>query len=176
LIFTELQLPGAFLIESEIHSDSRGAFARTYCRESFRKAHLHTDYPQANLSLNKKIGTLRGLHYQKSPCAEVKLVRCVQGSLYDVIVDLRSESPTFLEWQALELSAKNGHALYIPEGFAHGFQTLENDTLVYYHMGNNYVSSSARGIRWNDPLLDISWPLSELIISDKDTNYPNYVV
>lgn len=174
MIFTETKLPGAFVIELEKHADQRGFFARTFCREEFATHGLNAQVVQCNVSFNKCKGTLRGMHFQAAPFAEAKLVRCTSGSIYDVIIDLRPSSPMFKRHYALELSAKNGKMLYIPEEFAHGFQTLEDDTEVFYQMSQTFSPEHARGVRWNDPAFGIEWPEDERIILERDRNYPDF--
>jgi len=175
LIFTETKLAGAFVIEPERRADKRGFFARTYCRQEFEEHGLNPDVVQCNVSFNKRKGTLRGMHYQAAPFAEVKLVRCTSGSIYDVIIDLRPASTTFKQYFAAELSAENRRMLYIPEDFAHGFQTLQDDTEVFYQMAQGYSAEHARGVRWNDPAFGIEWPKDERIIIQRDQNYPDFV-
>lgn len=171
--FIETPLKGAYLIEIEPISDHRGFFARSWCEQEFSDHGLNSNLVQCNISFNIKKGTLRGMHYQIKPHEEAKLVRCTQGSIYDVIIDIRPDSPTFKLWYGLNLSALNRKMLYIPEGFAHGFQTLEDNTEVFYQMSNFYHGESARGLRWNDPDLGINWILTEnLIISERDNRYP----
>jgi dTDP-4-dehydrorhamnose 3,5-epimerase len=172
--FFETRLPGAFLIEPERHEDERGFFARTFCEQEFATHGLVSRYPQCNLSHNRLRGTLRGMHYQAVPHREAKLVRCATGAIYDVIVDLREDSPTRHEWVGVELSAGGGVALYVPPGFAHGFITLTDETEVFYQMGEFYVPEAARGFRWNDPLFAIAWPLSVAQISERDRCYPDF--
>jgi dTDP-4-dehydrorhamnose 3,5-epimerase len=164
LIFTETELAGAFVIELERHTDERGFFARTFCQQEFEAHGLRAEVAQCNVSFNKRKGTLRGMHYQAAPFAEAKLVRCTAGSIYDVIIDLRPASPTFKRHFAVELSAENHRMLYIPDDFAHGFQTLEDDTEVFYQMAQRYSAEHARGVRWNDPAFGIEWPKGERII------------
>lgn len=171
MIFLETTLRGAYVIELEKREDERGFFSRSWCTEEFAAKGLDTKLVQCNVSFNKKKGTLRGLHYQLPPHAETKLVRCTQGALYDVIVDLRSDSPTFLKWFGVDLTADNHRMLYIPERFAHGFQTLENGTEVFYQMSEFYAPEAARGLRWNDPRLAIAWPEANRTISQKDGEY-----
>ncbi len=175
MIFTETKLAGAFVIELERHTDERGFFARTFCQQEFEAHVLKTQVVQCNVSFNKRKGTLRGMHYQAAPFAEEKLVRCTSGSIYDVIIDLRRTSATFKQYFAVELSAENGRMLYIPEDFAHGFQTLQDDTEVFYQMAQRYSAEHARGVRWNDPAFGIEWPEGERIIIERDQNYPNFV-
>ena len=171
--FTETGLPGAYIVDIEPVEDDRGFFARSWCKNEFAAHGLNTSLAQCNISFNKKKGTLRGLHYQERPYEEAKVVRCTRGAIYDVIVDLRPDSPTRRAWKAVELSADNGRTLYIPEGFAHGFQTLTDDAEVYYHMSEFYYPEAARGVLWNDPLLGIQWPFSaEPIISVRDQAFP----
>ena len=170
--FMETLLSGTFVIEPEPITDTRGFFARTFCRREFEQHGLVGDMAQCNLSFNAKRATLRGLHYQIEPYAEVKLVRCTMGAIYDVIVDLRPGSVTYKRWISVELSAVNRHMLYIPKGCAHGFQTLVDDTEVFYQMSEFYHPECARGALWNDAAFDINWPITEIIISDKDRSYP----
>jgi dTDP-4-dehydrorhamnose 3,5-epimerase len=173
LIFTETKLPGAVLVELEPARDERGFFARSYCEREFRERGLATRFPQCNVSFNHARGTLRGMHYQLEPHAEVKLVRCTAGAIFDVIVDLRAGSPMRLQWTGVELSARNRSALYIPEGFAHGFLTLEDATEVFYQMGAFHEPGAARGLRWDDPTLAIDWPAAPAVISARDASYPD---
>jgi dTDP-4-dehydrorhamnose 3,5-epimerase len=172
--FTPTPLTGAYLIEPELLVDERGFFARTFCQQEFESYRLNPNLRQCNISVNQKKGTLRGMHYQTKPHEEAKLVRCTMGAIYDVIIDIRSESPTFKQWFAIELTAQNRKMLYIPEGFAHGFQTLVDNTEVFYQMSAFYAADCARGIRWNDPTFGIQWPSDNRIISQKDLQYPNY--
>jgi dTDP-4-dehydrorhamnose 3,5-epimerase len=175
LIFTQTKLPGAYVIEVEKREDQRGFFSRTYCREEFEAHGLNSRVVQCNISFNKRKGTLRGMHFQAAPFAEAKLVRCTSGSIYDVIIDLRPGSRTFKQHFAVELSAANHRMLYIPEDMAHGFQTLEEDTEVFYQMSQIYSAEHARGVRWNDPAFGIEWPVDERIIVERDRNYPDFV-
>lgn len=175
MIFTETRLSGAFIVDLERHKDERGFFARVWCREEFRKHALATEMVQGNIAYNRKAGTLRGLHYQRSPHQEVKLVRCTRGAVYDVIVDLRPESSTYLEWVGIELTEENGRMLYVPEGLAHGYQTLADGSEVAYLVSEFYVPGSEAGIRFDDPEVGIEWPLplpDRNIISDRDTSWP----
>jgi dTDP-4-dehydrorhamnose 3,5-epimerase len=174
MIFTETKLRGAFIIEPDRQEDERGFFARTFCQEEFKAHGLNHKWVQCNISFNKKKGTLRGMHYQVAPYEEVKLVRCTMGIIYDVIMDLRPDSPTFREWVAAELTAENRRMLYVPEGFAHGFQTLVDKTEVFYQMSEVYNRASVRGIRWNDPAFKIDWPISITIISGQDNRYSDF--
>lgn len=175
VIFTPTPLPGAMLIEPEPREDHRGSFMRIFCVEEFAAHGLETRLVQCNLSHNHRRGTLRGMHYQAAPREEVKIVRCVRGAIYDVIIDLRPDSPTYTKHFAVVLSATNRQALYVPKGFAHGFQTLEDDTEVLYQMSEFYSPEHARGVRWNDPVFGIEWPIPDPILHDRDASYPDYV-
>jgi dTDP-4-dehydrorhamnose 3,5-epimerase len=172
--FSPTALAGACIIDIEPVRDERGFFARSWCREEFAKHGLNPDLAQCSISFNKKRGTLRGMHYQAKPHEETKVVRCTRGAIYDVIVDLRPESPTFRKWIAVELSADNRRMLYVPPGFAHGFQSLVDDTEVFYQISTFYHPESARGARWDDPAFGIEWPAMERVISDKDRQYPDF--
>jgi dTDP-4-dehydrorhamnose 3,5-epimerase len=172
--FIETKLKGAYLIEPQILEDERGFFARTFCKHKFEAHGLNPSLVQCNISFNKKRGTIRGMHYQAPPHAEAKLVRCTMGSIYDVIIDLRPKSTTFKQWVAVELTTENRKMLYIPEGFAHGFLTLADDTEVFYQMSEFYNPESSRGLRWNDPEFGIGWPFPIIAISTKDMSYPNW--
>jgi dTDP-4-dehydrorhamnose 3,5-epimerase len=172
--FTETRLKGAYIIDIEPIEDERGFFARTWCREEFEALGLNPVFVQCSISFNRLRGTLRGLHYQAKPHEEAKLVRCTMGAIYDVILDLRPDSPTARQWISVELSAENRRSLYVPEGLAHGFQTLADDTEVFYQISAVYVPESVRGIRWNDPAFRLDWPLPITVISQKDQNYPNF--
>jgi dTDP-4-dehydrorhamnose 3,5-epimerase len=172
--FTETQLAGAYIIDPERIEDARGFFARTWDRHEFEARGLNTNLAQCNISYNTRRGTLRGMHYQAAPHAETKLVRCTSGAIYDVIVDLRPSSPTLRQWLAVELSAANRRMLYIPEGFAHGFQTLADHSEVFYQMAAFYASGYARGVRWNDPAFGIVWPETPQVISARDQVYPDF--
>jgi len=176
MIFTETALGGAYLVTPQRIEDERGFFARTLCREEFRLAGLVSDFVQSSISYNRARNTLRGMHYQASPHEETKLVRCTMGSIHDVIVDLRRDSPTFLRWFAAELSAASRSALYIPAGCAHGFLTLEDHCEVLYEITPSYRPESARGCRWNDPAFGIHWPEEIHMISERDRNYPDFSV
>lgn len=171
MIFTETKLKGAFVIDIEPREDERGFFARSWCEDEFAKHGLNSRLAQCNISFNKKRGTLRGMHYQIEPFPEAKLTRCTRGAIYDVIIDLRSHSPTFKQWVSVELNAENRRALYIPAGFAHGFQTLEDNTEVFYQMSEFYHPECARGVRWDDPAFGIIWPIQEVIISAADKQF-----
>ena len=175
MIFIKTELAGAVIIEPERLEDSRGFFARTWCQQEFTEQGLNPNLVQCNISFNKKRGTLRGMHFQEKPFEEAKLVRCTMGAIYDVIIDLRPMSITFKRWASVELTAENRRALYIPAGLAHGFQTLVDDTEVFYQMSESYQPESARGgVRWNDPAFAIVWPLLLTAISDKDQAYPDF--
>jgi dTDP-4-dehydrorhamnose 3,5-epimerase len=175
MVFTETRLKGAFLLDLERKEDERGFFARTFCVDEFQANKLNARMVQCSVSYNKRRGTLRGMHWQDVPAAESKLVRVTRGVIYDVIIDLRRDSPTFKEWFAVELSAGNHRELYVPEGFAHGFQTLEDDTEVFYQMSAPYVPGLAHGVRWNDPAFGIEWPaVEERIMNERDATYPDF--
>jgi dTDP-4-dehydrorhamnose 3,5-epimerase len=163
------------VVELEPIVDERGFFARTFSRDEFESAGLDGDIAQCSISFNETAGTLRGLHYQAAPYAESKLVRCTQGAVYDVIVDLRTESPTFCEWVAIELSAANRLGLFVPKGLAHGFQTITAGAEVLYQISENYQPSAARGVRWDDPRFRIEWPRAERTISARDRAFPDFV-
>lgn len=169
--FIETELAGAWLIELEPAVDERGFFARSWCQREFAEHGLDSQLVQCNISYNARRGTLRGMHYQAAPHGETKLVRVTRGAIYDVLLDVRADSPTFGRWQAFELSADNRRALYIPEGVAHGFQTLSDDADVFYQMGAFYHPQAARGIRWDDPRFAIAWPEAERTISERDRGY-----
>jgi len=175
VLFHETRLEGAFVIELEKREDTRGFFARGWCQKEFEDHGLVAQVVQANVSYNRKKGTLRGMHYQVAPVEETKLVRCVRGGIYDVIIDLRPESPTYKQWMGVELTAENYKMLYVPENFAHGLQTLEDDTEVIYQVSQFYTPGAERGIRWNDPAFRIEWPQDIEVISDKDADWPDYM-
>jgi dTDP-4-dehydrorhamnose 3,5-epimerase len=173
MIFRETALEGAFIIEPELKEDDRGFFARAWCQRELAAHGLNPNVVQANLSYNRHRHTLRGMHYQRPPQGEAKLVRCIRGAIYDVIVDLRKGSPTYRKWVGLTLSAQNRHMLYVPEGFAHGFQTLEDDTELFYLMTEFHTPGSEAGARWDDPAFGIRWPdASTRIMSDRDRKWP----
>jgi dTDP-4-dehydrorhamnose 3,5-epimerase len=176
LIFRETELKGAFIIDCERREDERGFFARTFCSREFAAHGLDQTFVQCNISFNKRKGTLRGMHFQAAPYEETKLVRCSRGSICDVIIDLRRESPTFKRHVAVTLSAENGRMLYIPKGFAHGFQTLEDHTEVFYQMGEYYAPEYQKGVRWDDQAFGIEWPAGEKIIIERDRSYPLFTV
>jgi dTDP-4-dehydrorhamnose 3,5-epimerase len=170
--FEPTKLSGTFIVETEPHEDSRGFFARTFCAQEFTDRGLISTFVQSSISYNYKRGTLRGLHYQLPPACEVKLVRCTAGALYDVIVDLRPDSPTYLQHIGVELTARNRRAVYVPEMLAHGLQTLEDETEVFYQINAFYAPGKATGIRYNDPKLGIAWPLLVTAISERDASWP----
>jgi dTDP-4-dehydrorhamnose 3,5-epimerase len=172
--FSEASLPGVWTIELEQLGDERGWFARTFDVEDFRARGLNPTIVQCNASFNAERGTLRGMHYQAAPHGESKLVRCVRGAIYDVAVDLRPDSPTYCRWFGVELNADSPMMLYLPEGIAHGFQTLSDDCEVLYQMGHEYVPASQRGVRWDDLSFAIDWPAAVVAISEKDRSYPDF--
>jgi len=174
MIFEKTDFEDVYIIEIEKHEDSRGFFARSWDKNEFELKGLNSNLTQCNISLNSKIGTLRGIHYQGEPYQEVKLIRCTRGSLFDVIIDLRNDSKSFKKWLSFKLNEKNHKMLYIPEGFAHGFQTLEDNTEVFYQMTQNFIPNYAFGIRWNDTQFNIKWPIKNPIMSDKDKQFPDF--
>jgi dTDP-4-dehydrorhamnose 3,5-epimerase len=175
MYFYETPLVGAFVVETEMRADERGAFYRSFCRQEFQLHGLANAFVQCSISRNRLRGTLRGMHFQKDPKPEGKLVRCVSGSAYDVIVDLRRESPTFCRWFGIELNDSNGAALYVPPGFAHGFQTLRDCTDILYQMTEYYVPELADGVKWSDPAFGIVWPLEVVAVSERDRSFPAFV-
>lgn len=175
MIFTETKLAGAFVIELERLVDMRGFFATNWSEREFGARGLVPRFVESNLSCSNKRGTLRGMHYQAQPHGQVKLVRCTMGSIFDVIIDLRPGSPTFKQWVSVELTAENRRMLYVPIDFAHGFQTLEDNTEVTYQMSSPYHPESSRGVRWNDPAFGIPWPEAERVIIARDREYPDFV-
>jgi dTDP-4-dehydrorhamnose 3,5-epimerase len=174
VIFTETALSGAYVIDLEPLADERGFFARIWCAREFAARGLESRLVQCSISVNTCRGTVRGMHYQSAPHAEVKLVRCTRGAVFDAIIDLRPDSPTFGRHVAVELTAENRRMLYIPAGVAHGFQTLADGTEVYYQMSEFYAPETARGVRWNDPAFGIQWPITDPIILDRDRAYPDW--
>lgn len=172
--FAETPLSGCYVIDLEQIGDDRGFFARSWCSKEFEAVGLGPRICQANVSYNNARGTLRGLHYQLAPHAEAKLVRCTRGAIFDVAVDLRVESPTFRQWFGVELSSENWRMLYIPEGFGHGFQALENDTEIYYLVSEFYTPEAERGARYDDPAFGIEWPTEVTATSEKDANWPRF--
>ena len=174
MIFHETCLPGVFELDLEPHIDERGFFARTWCRQEFGLYGLNANLVQCNISFNAREGTLRGMHYQEAPYREAKTVRCTKGAIYDVVLDLRPKSPMFTKWVAFTLTDANRKMVYIPEGCAHGFVTMEGNTELFYQMSEFYHPESARGVRWNDPAFQISWPIDVKVISERDRTYPNF--
>jgi dTDP-4-dehydrorhamnose 3,5-epimerase len=172
--FEPTRIPGAVIIDIEPIEDDRGFFARTFCRQEFEQHGLSPHIAQCSISFNRKRGTLRGMHYQAAPHEEAKLVRCTRGSLYDVIVDLRPTSPAFRKWISVELSGASFRMLYVPEGVAHGYLTLEDDTEVFYQVSENYAPQYTRGVRWDDPAFGIEWPLPVAVIAQRDRSYPDF--
>jgi dTDP-4-dehydrorhamnose 3,5-epimerase len=175
VIFTATDLPGAWLIDLEPWEDDRGMFARTWCAREFEEQGLAAGFVQSSISRTRRRGTLRGMHWQIEPHAEDKLVRCVRGEIWDVIVDLRPGSPTRLRHVAVELDGESGRMLFVPKGFAHGFQTLRDDVEVEYHMTAFYAPSAARGARWDDPAFGIDWPIPDPTLHPRDASYPDFV-
>ena len=172
--FIPLPITGAYLLEISPQADERGFFARTVCREECARYGVNADFVQQSVSFNHRRGILRGLHYQMEPNAEEKLVRVTMGALFDVIIDLRLDSASYRSWYGVELSAENHVALYIPKGVAHGFQTISDNTEVFYQMSEFFAADCARGLRWNDPAFGITWPPGERIINERDSNYPDF--
>lgn len=173
--FTETKLKGAFIIELEPFIDLRGSFARTFCANEFTKHGLRSNLVQSNLSLSKPKYTLRGMHYQIDGAEEAKLMRCQKGAILDTIIDIRKDSETYCEYIQVKLTAQNNTMLYVPEGFAHGFITLEENCEVFYQVSEFYTPGKEKGILWNDPLFNINWPTNNPILSDKDANHLNYI-
>jgi len=174
MIFKETGLKDAYIIEVERLEDERGFFARTWCQQEFEAQGLNPGLVQCNISFNNKKGTLRGMHYQAEPYTEAKLVRCTMGAIYDVIIDLRPESPTFKQHIGVTLTPETRNTLYVPAGFAHGFLTLADNTEVFYQMSEFYAPGYARGVRWDDALFSIAWPAPVQVISERDANYPDF--
>jgi dTDP-4-dehydrorhamnose 3,5-epimerase len=174
MTFLETRISGVFEIRPELIEDERGFFARSWCRQEFSSRGLNSRLVQCNISGSLRKGTLRGMHYQVTPFAETKLVRCTRGSIFDVALDLRTDSPTYKQWTAAVLTAENHHMLCIPEGCAHGFLTLEKDCEVFYQMSEFYHAGAARGVRWNDPAFGIEWPGPAEVISARDASYPDF--
>jgi dTDP-4-dehydrorhamnose 3,5-epimerase len=173
--FSETHLPGVFVIELERHEDERGWFARSWCRDEFIAHGLPAELEQCNLSHNANRGTLRGRHWQAQPHGEAKMIRCVAGSAFDVAIDLRPNSPAYLKTFATEISAANGRAVFLPEGIAHGFQSLHDGTTLFYQMSRSHIPEATRGLRCNDPAFNIRWPIADPIIADRDRNYPDFI-
>lgn len=176
MIFTETRLKGAYLIEIKKIEDERGFFGRAWCRHEFEEHGLNANICQINTSLSVKKGTMRGMHFQIDPYQETKFIRCTRGRVFDVIVDLRPDSPTFLQWVGHELSADNYQMVYVPENFAHGLLSLEDNSEVYYPVTQFYTPGAERGIRWNDPALQIEWPENVVFVSDKDSSHPDFSI
>jgi dTDP-4-dehydrorhamnose 3,5-epimerase len=174
MLFTKTELNGAWLIEPEAIRDSRGWFARTFCEHEFAEHGLEARFVQHSTSQNVRRGTLRGMHFQTAPHAEVKLVRCLKGAIYDVIIDLNPGSPTYRQWQGFELSAADMRQLYVPHGFAHGFQTLADECEIGYLISEFYAPEASTGVRWDDPAFGIDWPLAVSVMSDKDKAWPDF--
>ena len=172
--FVPTPLGGAYVIELEPSFDERGFFARSWSAEEFKERGLAARMAQCSISFNTRKGTLRGMHYQSEPHAEAKVVRCSAGAMYDVLVDLRRGSPTYCRWFAVELSADNRKLLYVPEGIGHGFQTLTDNTEIFYQISQDYRSDASRGVRWNDPAFAIDWPIANPILSERDHSFPDY--
>jgi dTDP-4-dehydrorhamnose 3,5-epimerase len=175
VIFLPTVLPGAFILELDRREDERGYFARTWCQREFDEMGLNTELVQCSVSYNLRRRTLRGMHWQEAPHGEAKLVRCTRGAIWDVIIDLRPESPTYTKHMAVELTADSGRALYIPEGMAHGFVTLVDGCEVFYQMSTYYEPASARGVRWDDPAFGIDWPVTDPILHPRDAAHPDFV-
>lgn len=174
MIFHKTDIDGVVEVWPELKNDERGFFARSWCRQEFEREGLNSGLAQCSISFNLKKGTLRGLHYQTDRHAETKLVRCTKGAIYDVAVDMRAHSATFMQWVGSELTATNRRALHIPEGCAHGFLTLEDETEVFYQISQFYSPKAARGVRWNDPAFAIAWPGTVEVISERDRTYPDF--
>jgi dTDP-4-dehydrorhamnose 3,5-epimerase len=175
VLFTETELDGAYIVDLEPREDDRGFFARAWCANEFAERGLSTELVQSNLAFNRRQGTLRGMHFQREPHAEVKLVRCTRGAVYDAIIDLRSGSQTYMRWIGIELTDENRRALYVPEGFAHGYQTLVDDTEIFYQVSEFYSPDFEDGVRWNDPAFGIRWPdPATPLLSSKDAAWPDY--
>jgi dTDP-4-dehydrorhamnose 3,5-epimerase len=174
MVFSETHLQGAYVVRPERREDDRGHFARVWCREEFAAHKLKAEMVQLNAGFSHRRGTVRGMHFQVTPHAEAKFIRCTRGAIFDIIIDLRETSPTFKKWYGLELTPANGLMLYAPEGFAHGYQTLEDDTEMCYMTSFNYVANSASGVRWDDPAFGIRWPLPVSMISKQDQTWPDF--
>ena len=174
MILTATPISGAYVIEPEPVADKRGFFARLWCEETFRRAGLDTRVSQCSVSCNHSAGTLRGMHYQAAPDQETKWVRCQAGAVFDVIVDLRQDSPSFLRWFGAKLTARNHKTVYVPAGVAHGFMSMERESVLHYQIGGQFVPGSARGVRWDDPLFAIEWPMTPSVISERDLHYPDF--
>ena len=171
MIFTETSIPDSFIIEMKKNGDDRGWFSRTFCKEEFKLINHHAEWVQMNHSFTKQKGTIRGMHYQNQPHTEIKLIRCIAGAVYDVIIDVRKNSSTFLKWFGVELSAQNGKMIYVPQGFAHGFQTLSDNVELIYHHSSFYIPNVEGGIKYDDPTIKINWPLELTNISERDKKH-----
>lgn len=171
MIFSETLLKGSYVIELEPFKDERGFFARSWCKNEFKQQGLNDVFVQCNISFNKKKGTIRGMHYQDIPYSETKLVRCTRGAIFDVIIDLRKNSETYKKWIGIEITEENRKMIYIPSGFAHGFQTLRDNSEVFYQISEFYNPEYAKGVRWDDESFKIKWPIETIIISDRDQSY-----
>ncbi len=176
MIFTETKLKGAFVVEPERREDDRGFFARVWCAKEFEDHGLTAHAVQSNMSYNRTRGTLRGMHYQEHPHEEAKLVRCTRGAIFDAILDLRPDSPTYTQWFGVELTEDNRKMLFVPEGFGHGFLTLADETEIFYHVTEFYHPGAESGVRWNDPVFQVKWPDEIRVISPKDASWPDYKV
>jgi dTDP-4-dehydrorhamnose 3,5-epimerase len=174
MIFTETKLSGAYVIEPKRHEDYRGFLSQSWSARRFAALGLNPNVAECNVSFSKRKGTLRGMHFQSAPHAQAKLVRCTTGAVYDVIIDLRRESPTFKQWVGVELDADSHRMLYVPEGFAHGFQTLQDNTEIFYQMSDVYAPDYSDGVRWDDPAFGIDWPADDRTIIERDRNYPDF--
>jgi dTDP-4-dehydrorhamnose 3,5-epimerase len=174
--FLPTKLQGAFEVQLESHADERGSFARSWCTNEFESNGLNPKLAQCSISYNVKKGTLRGMHFQAEPYPEAKLVRCTRGALYDVVVDLRPESPTFREWIGIELTPTNQKMVYVPERCGHGFITLADETEVFYQITEFYHAGLSQGVRWDDPAFQIAWPMTPVVMSDRDRAYPDFLV
>ncbi len=172
MIFNSTILTGAYIVDTSPLKDDRGMFMRTYCKKQFEQIGFTSEWVQMNHSISYKKGTIRGMHFQIPPFGEIKMVKCIQGAIFDVIVDLRKDSPTFLQWISVDLTKENKRMLYIPAGFAHGFQTLTDDTELIYHHSHFFTPEAETGLLYNDPLLGINWPLALTAISDRDLSHP----
>jgi dTDP-4-dehydrorhamnose 3,5-epimerase len=176
MLFTETKIAGAWILDAQRIGDERGFFARTWCHDELAGKGLRAELAQCSVSYNARRGTLRGMHFQSAPCMETKIVSCLRGSIYDVLLDLRRDSPTYCQWLAVELTHDSFRAVYIPEGVAHGFQTLTDDAIVSYQISEIHSPDHARGVRWDDPAFNIEWPEArERILSPRDRLYPEYV-
>ena len=173
--FQETPLPGAYVIEPERREDERGFFARTFCQRQFEQQGLISRFVQSSMSFNRLKGTLRGMHFQLPPREETKLIQCVRGAVYDVLIDLRPQSPTFRQWMSFELRADDNSELYVPPGLAHGFQTLTDDTVLLYAISEFHEAELGRGVRWNDPAFGVRWPMPPRVIAFRDHSYPDWV-